>query len=668
MHRKAIAYLFLLILLSFSLQVVYSEERQFWAVCIDTNASEGHEFGRYIMQSLISGGWNVGHIKLVEENSSYAFFNAIDWLAARADKGDITFFYFSGHGYDGGMIIGKNKISYEEFNDELNKIKCRGMLVVIDACHSGSAIDILGGERRVIITSCRGNETSGYFSEPFINALGVASDCNGNLDCSVTAEEIFSYIMSDWNAEGYTPQIEDGYVGNLPLLSAHIEGSKVEIYQVHAQHSVDNLGKEKQLRQSFVATSDSIKAISLKIAKWRNASDLIVEIYDSNYKFMGSTIIHAENANNIENISTWMTASIDINVTHGEKYFVACKSNSTWWWWGSGEWYDNGKAYVSYDNGSSWQADEKISDFGFIVYGKEDGIPPEVLILYPQSGEHLSGMIPISWIASDNDDADLDGSIKIFYKTGSEWNIIADGIENSGEYEWNSTCLKDGSYALKVTAVDSSNNIGDDIVAMTVDNTPPETTCDLYGKMGRQNWYVGNTTVILSSHDAMTDMPNISMYYRIDGRSWKIYEKPLVIGGDGKHNFSYYGRDEAGNVEEERKTMIKIDCTSPDIFFIMPGERYLYVGGRKIIPLMRNTIIVGKMVMEAMAYDNTSGILQVKFFMDGYERFIDKEAPYKWELPPSMFRHDIKCIAYDNAGNHAEAMQTIFSFTLGGKT
>jgi len=263
---------------------------------MDNNVSDEHEFGKYVMQSLISGGWKGEHIKLLEENSSYAFFNAIKWLATHADKVDIIFFYFSGHGYDGGMIVGKNKISYEEFGGELNKIKCRGMLVVIDACHSGSAIPALKKEGRVVVTSCHGNETSGYFSEPFINALGVASDCNGNLDCSVTAEEIFSYIVSDWNAGGYTPQMEDGYAGNLSLLSANIEGKKVDICQVHAQHAVDNLGKEKYLRQSFIATSNSILGISLKIAKWKNASDLVVEIYDSNSSFVGNAIIHAREA------------------------------------------------------------------------------------------------------------------------------------------------------------------------------------------------------------------------------------------------------------------------------------------------------------------------------------------------------------------------------------
>lgn len=238
---------------------------------------------------------------------------------------------------------------------------------------------------------------------------------------------------------------------------------------------------------------------------------------------------------------------------------MVCRSNSTWWWWGGREWYNGGSAYVSHDNGSSWQAEKKISDFGFIIYGRKDEIPPKVSILFPRNEEHLSGLIPIAWDASDNDDMDLNGSIKIFYKTEDRiWNTIAEGIENDGNYKWNSMSVKDGHHMLKIAAVDNSGNVGSAIVPITVDNTPPETTCDLYGDMGNQNWYVGNTTIVLSSHDALTDILNISIYYSADGGGWRIYGKPLIIRSDGKHNFSYYGKDEAGNAEEKRRQSLKL--------------------------------------------------------------------------------------------------------------
>ena len=70
------------------------------------------------------------------------------------------------------------------------------------------------------------------------------------------------------------------------------------------------------------------------------------------------------------------------------------------------------------------------------------------------------------------------------------------------------------------------------------------------------------------------------------------------------------------------------------------------------------------MKVKIRAYDNISFISQVKFFMDGEEKIVDKELPYEWDLPFSFFRHEIKCVAYDNAGSCAEAVQTIFSFTL----
>lgn len=667
MHKRTVAYLSLFILFSFvfgSVQSVHSEKRQFWAVCIDNNQYGEHEFGEHVMHSLMAGGWEKGHIKLVEENSSNAVLNSIGWLVSHSGRDDMVFFYFSGHGYNGGIIAVENGISYEELGRELDKIRCRGMLIVIDACHSGSAISFLEKKNRVLITSCRGNETSGYFSEPFVNALGIAADCSGNLDCTVSAEEIFRYIMSDWSVGSYTPQMRDRYEGNMSVLSVNMDERKVDVCQVHAQQALDNFGGEKWLRQSFVANSYSILGVSLKIAKWKNASDMKLEVYDSNFTFVGGTVIHTGNAYNIDNICMWISADMDMDVVPGKKYFLVCRSNSTWWWWGSGDWYDGGKAYASYDGGASWQETGKISDFGFIVYGKKDKTPPEIFILSPAEREHLSGQVSLSWYASDNDDEDLNGSIEIFYKADGGWEMIAEGLVSEGSYWWNSAHVKDGYYQIKVNAVDSSGNVGGSIVPIAVDNTPPETSCDLYGKMGRHNWYVGNATVILSSYDYMTDMQNVSTYYRIDDGRWRFYSKPLIVSSDGKHNFSFYGKDEAGNAEEEKKTVIRIDCTPPNISFVMPAERYLYMVGRKIIPLVKNTVVVGKMMVEVMAFDNLSGVSQVKFFMDGNEKFADKEAPYKWELPPSFFRHEIKCVARDDAGNSAEASQTILSFTI----
>ena len=128
--------------------------------------------------------------------------------------------------------------------------------------------------------------------------------------------------MSDWSVGSYTPQMRDRYEGNMSVLSVNMDERKVDVCQVHAQQALDNFGGEKWLRQSFVANSYSILGVSLKIAKWKNASDMKLEVYDSNFTFVGGTVIHTGNAYNIDNI--WVSADMDIDVVPGKKYFLVC--------------------------------------------------------------------------------------------------------------------------------------------------------------------------------------------------------------------------------------------------------------------------------------------------------------------------------------------------------
>ncbi|MEA2054912.1 MAG: C13 family peptidase [Candidatus Thermoplasmatota archaeon] len=667
MHRRAIVYLLLLVLLSLSWGGVHSEEKHSWAVCIDNNAFGGHEFGGGVKQALLSGGWKESSIKAVKENSSDAFFNALGWLKNSAGRDDTILFHFSGHGYGGGIEMGMDKITYAELNEELDEIECGGMFIVLDACHSGNAIPFLKKEGRVIITSCNGNETSGYFSEPFINALGVAADCSGNLDGSVSAEEVFSYIMGDWYIKSYMPQMKDGYEGNLSILSAYWEGKKIDVYQINAQRSVENFGGERWLRQSFVPLLTPICGVSLKIAKWGNATDARIGIYNKNFSPLAEATIPVTKAHDVNGISTWISIGLHADVVPREKYFLVCKSNSTWWWWGSGERYENGKASVSIDGGNSWHTSPKISDFSFIIYS-EDVTPPEIFLFYPNGGEALSGIIPISWGVIDNDDGDLNGSTTLFYSSdnGKTWHIIVDGIENSGKYDWNTEQKEDGHYLIKATAVDNSGNEGEDISdeIFTIDNTPPETTCDLYGGIGKNNWHVNKTTIMLSTFDALS---GVSVYYKFN-KQWMEYTKPLLLSKDGRHEFSYYGKDAAGNKEEKKNTIIKIDGTPPNISFIMPEEKHLYFGEREILPLRGNTtILIGRMKIKVKATDETSGISHVNFFMDGEQIFVDKDEPYEWKWDEtSFFKHEIKGVAYDNAGNEAvkEIRMAIYNINL----
>ncbi len=94
----------------------------------------------------------------------------------------------------------------------------------------------------------------------------------------------------------------------------------------------------------------------------------------------------------------------------------------------------------------------------------------------------------------------------------------------------------------------------------------------------------------------------------------------------------------------------------PFISIEKPLVGYLYIFDKRIAPI-RNTIIIGKIVVEINAYD---GIEKVGFYVDDELKFIDDIPPYQWlwgEM--SMGRHKIKIIAYGMEGTVEKEIEVI---------
>ena len=93
---------------------------------------------------------------------------------------------------------------------------------------------------------------------------------------------------------------------------------------------------------------------------------------------------------------------------------------------------------------------EAISDT-FTINNPGNGLP-YVKILSPQSGE-VSGVTEIKWKAEDPDRDPL--KIDIFYSKDKEkWENIAEGIENTGCYFWDTRMVHNGRYYLMIRASD----------------------------------------------------------------------------------------------------------------------------------------------------------------------------------------------------------------------
>lgn len=131
---------------------------------------------------------------------------------SRATAGDKIVFYFSGHGYRGGLCpydmrhdgIG---IPYVEIINAMTDSKATDKFIFADACNSGAfrqdnVVQQLQPGNIFMFLSSRDNESSmespflanGYFTKYLLRGLRGGADKNG--DRKITASELFKYVSS----------------------------------------------------------------------------------------------------------------------------------------------------------------------------------------------------------------------------------------------------------------------------------------------------------------------------------------------------------------------------------------------------------------------------------------------------------------------------------------
>ena len=133
---------------------------------------------------------------------------------ARARKGDMVVFFFSGHGYEGGFCpydMGRkyqNALSYEDVYAVFRKSKATRKVVIADACMSGglrrerhSQSGAQGKSSDVLMfLSSRSSEysienrrmTNGFFTTYLDRGMRGAADADSNK--VITARELFTYV------------------------------------------------------------------------------------------------------------------------------------------------------------------------------------------------------------------------------------------------------------------------------------------------------------------------------------------------------------------------------------------------------------------------------------------------------------------------------------------
>lgn len=116
----------------------------------------------------------------------------------------------------------------------------------------------------------------------------------------------------------------------------------------------------------------------------------------------------------------------------------------------------------------------------------------------------------------------------------------------------------------------------------------------------------------------------------------------IIITGDAviDNNLDYY-------------TNKYLDTTPPLVQLETPKEKYLYIFGKEIIPLSKNTFIIGRITIKLEA-DDPSDVEKVEFYIDNTLQETFSAPPYEWIWSEMAFgKHRITTMAYDNTGSIA---------------
>jgi hypothetical protein len=128
-----------------------------------------------------------------------------------------AFIYYSGHSNEDNILLGREKISYQELRGQLQGLAADVRITILDSCASGAFIRAKGGQKRppfifdaaydmkgfAVMTSSSADEASqeserikgSFFTHYLITGLRGAADTSG--DGRVTLSEAYQYAFSE---------------------------------------------------------------------------------------------------------------------------------------------------------------------------------------------------------------------------------------------------------------------------------------------------------------------------------------------------------------------------------------------------------------------------------------------------------------------------------------
>jgi hypothetical protein len=521
---------------------------EYWAILVapsDGLSYKPNETGYYrfvrtashLNEILLESGWKEENtITLFSENATKEnLLQSIDMIAEKDAPSDTVLIYLNDHGGNGSFVLNDTFIDYQELDKAIDKLDSINIGIIINACHSGSAIPYLQQKGRIIVTSSRANEISGIENELYTGFIGFADKKQGIGDNNgmISLEEAFNFWMDERYPLDYVPQIKDDIIDQLNLITLNTSDDRIdqlptnntEDYDTSTEFVINNFA----LAQSFKPTMNVLTKIKLLMNTFllEEKGPLIISIRKN---------LNGEDLTSVEfypNISKqhWWTVEYqefdfeDINVNPGDTYFIVCKTlnNSVltdYTFYGrDNDDYIHGKCFTSGKNGSSnWTDSKRISDLLFTTYGKNtnENLAPYVP-KRPFGNVYIEkNSVNNYYIKTEDNERD-----QIFYNISWGDGTYSGWIGPSGSDEvifTNHSWTKEDIYYIKVKAKDEHGSESDwssNLKITTIPNHAPEPD-----KPYRKLWdWLFDKYIFFKATDPDEDV----VYYNI---SW----------GDGTHS------------------------------------------------------------------------------------------------------------------------------------
>lgn len=169
------------------------------------------------------GGVSADDSRLLVQPTRETFFWEINRLVERVERARANHprvevvLYYSGHSDEKHFLIGKNKIPYRDFQEEINRMDADVRITILDCCASGAFTRLKGGKNRApflidnaydmkgyaIMTSSSSDEASqesdrlagSYFTHYLISGLRGAADTSR--DGRITLSEAYQFAFNE---------------------------------------------------------------------------------------------------------------------------------------------------------------------------------------------------------------------------------------------------------------------------------------------------------------------------------------------------------------------------------------------------------------------------------------------------------------------------------------